>query len=83
MSDALLVVLLLLSAAGATVTVAVRRPRPQAMALSVYGLVLTLLFVSLQAPDVALSEAVVGGIALPAMVLLAVSRIEESGRGRR
>jgi len=83
MSDVLLALLLVLTAAGATVTVSIRRPRPQAMAFSVYGLVLTLMFVSLQAPDVALSEAVVGGIALPAMVLLAVSRLEESGEGRR
>jgi len=44
------------------------------MALSAVGTVLTLLFVVLQAPDVAHSEAVVGAIALPVLYLIAIGK---------
>ena len=47
-----------------------------------YGLLLTLLFVTLQAPDVALSMLVVSAIAYPLIVLIAISRTRrERGRG--
>jgi uncharacterized MnhB-related membrane protein len=41
----------------------------------VFGLALTLLFFAFQAPDVALSQLVVGTVAMPAMILLALARI--------
>jgi uncharacterized MnhB-related membrane protein len=44
------------------------------MALSAVGTMLTLLFVVLQAPDVAHSEAVVGAVALPALYLIAIGK---------
>jgi uncharacterized MnhB-related membrane protein len=65
----------LLVAAGATVVVLTREPGRQAVTLSVYGVLLTLLFVLLQAPDVALSQVAVGSAVVPLMVLLAVRKV--------
>ena len=45
------------------------------MALSGVGTLLTLLFVILGAPDDALSEVVVGAIALPALYLIAIGKV--------
>ncbi|HEU5033483.1 MAG TPA: DUF4040 domain-containing protein [Mycobacteriales bacterium] len=50
-------------------------PRRQAVTLSLFGLSLTVLFIVLQAPDVALSQLAVGTAFVPLMVLLAVSKI--------
>jgi energy-converting hydrogenase B subunit D len=47
----------------------------QAMVASIYGLVLGILFFVFQAPDVALSQTVVGAVALPLMVLLALAKV--------
>jgi energy-converting hydrogenase B subunit D len=71
----LLVVAFLLVAAGGTVVVLTREPARQAVTLSVYGVLLTLLFVLLQAPDVALSQVAVGSAVVPLMVLLAVRKV--------
>jgi uncharacterized MnhB-related membrane protein len=43
--------------------------------LSAYGLVLALLFLAFQAPDVTLSELAVGSVLLPALLLLTLGRI--------
>jgi uncharacterized MnhB-related membrane protein len=72
---ALLVVALLLVAAGGTVVVASHSPAEQAVALSLYGLLLSVLFVLLGAPDVALSQLAVGAAVVPLMVMLAVRTI--------
>lgn len=72
------IVALLLVALGAAATVAARDPVRQAVVVSLYGLTLGILFFAFQAPDVALSEIVVGSVALPAMVLLALAKIERS-----
>jgi energy-converting hydrogenase B subunit D len=69
---------LVLTAAGATAVVLTREPFHQALVLGFYGLILTILFVALQAPDVALSIAGVGSLALPAMILLSLTRMRES-----
>jgi energy-converting hydrogenase B subunit D len=69
---------LVLTALAGTAVVLIRDPRRQAVATGVLGLVLGLLFFSFQAPDVALSEIVVGSVALPGMVLLALAKIERS-----
>ncbi len=61
----LLAVLFLLTAAAGTGVVLTRQPRRQALALGVNGLVLSLLFMALQAPDVAFSELAVGTAAVP------------------
>jgi uncharacterized MnhB-related membrane protein len=52
-----------------------RDPLRQAMVASIYGLVLGILFFVLQAPDVALSQTVVGAVALPMMILLALAKV--------
>jgi uncharacterized MnhB-related membrane protein len=62
------------------------------MALSAMGTVLSVLFVVLAAPDVALAEVVVGAIALPVLYLVALGKLrtdvpdegelgEQSGHG--
>ncbi|MGH2702789.1 MAG: Na(+)/H(+) antiporter subunit B [Actinomycetota bacterium] len=68
------VVALLLVAAGGTAVVLNRNPLPQAIAASFYGLLLGILFTLFQAPDVALSQIVVGAVALPLMILLALAK---------
>ena len=47
-----------------------RDPRRQVITFSIYGMILTTLFMTLQAPDVALSELAVGTAALPFMLLV-------------
>ncbi|HEY1524577.1 MAG TPA: DUF4040 domain-containing protein [Solirubrobacteraceae bacterium] len=75
--NALLVVLLTLVALAGTVTVLIREPARQAIAVGIFGLLLALTFFVLQAPDVALSEIVVGSVALPAMLFLAIAKVRE------
>ncbi len=57
-------------------------PLRQTFVLGVYGLTLTALFFSLQAPDVALSEIVVSTVGLPVIVLAALRKIGEQARQR-
>ena len=71
----LVVVALLAVAAAGTAVVFTRDPLRQAMVASLFGIVLGILFFVLQAPDVALSEIVVGAVALPLMVLLALAKV--------
>jgi energy-converting hydrogenase B subunit D len=73
--DALQVTLLVLVAAGATAVVLIRVPARQVIALSVYGLLLAVLFLAFQAPDVTLSELTVGAVALPILLLLALAKV--------
>jgi energy-converting hydrogenase B subunit D len=69
----LLPVLFLLAAATGTSVVLTRTPRRQVMAIAANGLVLALLFMALQAPDVALSELTVGTVATPLLFLVALA----------
>jgi energy-converting hydrogenase B subunit D len=69
------VIVLALVAVSATAVVAARDPLRQAMVASIYGLVLGILFFVFQAPDVGLSQTVVGAVALPLMILLALARV--------
>lgn len=73
--NAFLAVVLTLVAASGTATVIVREPVRQAIVLGVMGLLLAVLFFALQAPDVALSEIVVGSVAIPVMLTLAIAKI--------
>lgn len=66
--------LLLLAVSGAAV-VTTRDTTQQVITLSFYGLVTALMFFFFQAPDVALSQITVGAVALPLMVMLAISRM--------
>jgi energy-converting hydrogenase B subunit D len=67
--------LLVLVASGGSAVVLTREPLRQAMVLGVYGLVLALLFFTLGAPDVALSQIVVSTVALPMMILLTLAKV--------
>ena len=67
--------LLVLVAAGGTAVVLVRDPLRQAIVASIFGLLLALLFFAFQAPDVALSQIVVGSVALPLMIVLTLSKL--------
>ncbi len=77
MMDALQVTILLLVAAGATAVVLIRERVRQVLALSVYGVLLAVLFLAFQAPDVTLSELAVGAVALPAVLLVALAKIRK------
>jgi energy-converting hydrogenase B subunit D len=72
--DTLQVTLLVLVAAGATAVVLIRRRVRQVLVLSVYGIMLAVLFLAFQAPDVTLSELTVGAVVLPVVLLLAISK---------
>ncbi len=75
--DALQITLLVLVAAGATAVVLVRRPVQQVLVLSVYGILLAVLFLAFQAPDVTLSELTVGAVALPIILLLTLAKVRK------
>jgi energy-converting hydrogenase B subunit D len=64
--------------AGAGAVVFTDDPERQAVTLSVYGLLMTVLFFLLAAPDVALSQVVVGTAIVPLMVLLTIRKIRGS-----
>ena len=72
---ALQAVSLLVVVATGTALVFVGDPLGQALVLAIYGLALTLLFFVLQAPDVALSQLVVGGVGMPVIILAALRKI--------
>jgi energy-converting hydrogenase B subunit D len=75
--SALQAVVLILVAAAGTAVVLTREPLKQAVVAGLFGLLLAILFFLFEAPDVALSQIVVAAVALPLMVLLALSRIRE------
>lgn len=75
MIDVLQGVALVLVALGATAVVLTRDPLSQAIVTSFYGLLLGITFLLFQAPDVALSQIVVGAVALPLMILLALAKV--------
>jgi energy-converting hydrogenase B subunit D len=72
---ALQIVALALVAAGALAVVAARDPLRQAIVASLYGIALGVLFFAFAAPDVALSSIVIGSVALPTIILLALAKI--------
>ncbi|MBV8479716.1 MAG: DUF4040 domain-containing protein [Actinobacteria bacterium] len=65
---------LVLVAAGAPAVVLSRDPLRMAIVNGLYGFVLVLLFVTLGAPDVALSMLVVSSVAYPVVLLIAIAR---------
>ena len=66
--------LLALILAAAVLVVRMRNLNGAVMALSAAGVMLSVLFVVLGAPDVAHSEVVVGAIALPVLYLVAIGK---------
>jgi uncharacterized MnhB-related membrane protein len=74
-----LLLFVLLALAGMQV-VRTREPVAQTISIGFYGLILALLFFLHQAPDVALSQIVVGAVALPLMVLLALAKVARAAQ---
>jgi uncharacterized MnhB-related membrane protein len=70
-----------LVALGGPAVVLTREPMRQAVVTGLYGLALALLFFVFKAPDVALSQIVVGSVGLPVMILLTISKVR--GREQR
>jgi uncharacterized MnhB-related membrane protein len=71
------IVTIALVALGGLAVVSARDPLRQALVVGVYGLTLVVLFVVLQAPDVALSELVVSTVALPFILLAALAKMRD------
>ncbi len=71
-------ILIFVAVAGSAV-VFNRDPVSQAIVVSFYGLLLGIMFFVFQAPDVGLSQIVVGALALPLMILLAAARVKKQG----
>lgn len=63
---------LMVAATGAGVVLS-RDPRRQVLALAVNGFVLALLFMALEAPDVAFAEIAVGAASSPLLFLVALA----------
>jgi uncharacterized MnhB-related membrane protein len=80
--DVLQAVLLVLVAAGAAAVALTRDPVRQVIVLSGYGLLLALLFLAVQAPDVTLSELTVGAVLLPVLLLLTLAKVSGRKKGR-
>lgn len=68
--------LMLLVAVSGLAIVLTRDVTAQVISLGFYGLLMALVFFYFQAPDVALSQITVGAVALPLMVMLALSRMK-------
>lgn len=67
--------LLGLVAAAGTMVVLARDPLRQVLVNGAFGILLALLFVVFQAPDVALSEVVAGGVAFPFILVVTLAKI--------
>ncbi|MBO2460915.1 DUF4040 domain-containing protein [Actinomadura sp. LCR2-06] len=65
----------------ATAVVLTRNPARQAIVLSGYGMVLGVLFLVLQAPDVAMSQIGVGTVVVPLIVVLALHATRRYRKG--
>jgi energy-converting hydrogenase B subunit D len=68
---------LALVAGGGLVVVLVRDPFRQSFVVALYGMLLAVLFLAFQAPDVALSITAAGGVALPMMIVLALTKTRQ------
>ena len=80
--SALQTVCLVAVAVAGTATVLTREPLRQTVSSGMFGLTLAVLFLAFGAPDVALSQIVVAGVAVPVMVLLALAKIRTDERPR-
>lgn len=79
---ALVAVALTVVALAGTAVVLSGEPQRQAVTLSIFGMTLVVLFVSLQAPDVALSELGVGTAIVPLMVMLSIRTMRKDREQR-
>jgi energy-converting hydrogenase B subunit D len=76
-------VAVLFVAAGGLAVVLARDIVRQAILFSLYGFALVVLFVVLQAPDVALSALAVSGIAYPLVLVSAIARVRAGEKRTR
>lgn len=74
------IIALILVAAGGGAVVFTPEALRQTMVLGIYGISLTFLFFTFQAPDVALSELVVTSLGLPLIILAALRKIRQHGK---
>lgn len=74
------VLALILVAALGTVVAHTQDPVRQALVSGVFGIVLAVVFLLLQAPGVAMAVIVVAGVAVPVMVLVTVTNIRGGER---
>lgn len=74
---------LLLVVIGGTLVVFIRDEASQPIVVSLFGLILALMFFVFQAPDVALSQIVVGAVGLPLMLLLAIAKLRHDAQLRK
>jgi uncharacterized MnhB-related membrane protein len=81
-ADFLVGAALLLVVVAATAAALTRDPVRQSVLLSVLGVCLALLFLLVQAPDVALSQLAVGSAITPLLVLLTVRKVRRGARDR-
>jgi uncharacterized MnhB-related membrane protein len=75
--SAVIAVALTVVALAAVVVVMTDDPARQAVTLSVFGVLLAVLFVAMSAPDVALSQIGVGTAIVPLMVMLAIRKVRD------
>lgn len=81
--NALQLTLFLLVAVGGSITLFVRDPKRQILFFSLYGLLSSILFLAIESPDVALSELAVGVVALPLMLLIALTNVRDRKENRK
>jgi energy-converting hydrogenase B subunit D len=81
-TDVVQAVAMVLVAATSLAVVVTREPLHQAMVFGLFGAALALLLLAVQAPDVALSEIVVGAVAWPAMILFTLAKARRHDRER-
>lgn len=69
-----------LVAISGTIVVFTRDVASQPTVVSLFGLILALMFLIFQAPDVSLSQIVVGAVGLPLMILLALAKLRRDAQ---
>lgn len=77
MKEVLVAVALVWVASSGTAVVLTRDPLRQAFVTGFFGLSLATLYFCLQAGDVALSQIVVGAMAVPLIVLLSLAKVRD------
>lgn len=77
MRETLIAMALIWAAVSGNAVVLTRDPLRQAFVAGFFGLALASLYLTFQAGDVALSQIVVGAIALPLIVLLCLAKVRE------
>jgi uncharacterized MnhB-related membrane protein len=68
--------ILLFVALAGTCVVLTRDPAAQPIAISYFGIILAIMFLIFQAPDVSLSQIVIGTVGLPLMILLCLAKLK-------